>query len=59
MGSKKNGKTQAFVKGHSNEGKIITPQYEYARKEVDSWPAWKKEISMSGLAINYNQKKEA
>lgn len=35
-----------------------TPQYEYACKQVQSWPEWKKEISMSGLSLSYNTQKK-
>lgn len=53
------GRTQKNTQGTAYEERGKTPQYEYARKEVDSWPAWKREISMSGLAINYRQEKKA
>ena len=51
--NKKEVKNQPVVQNRSSAERTTTPQYEYARKEIASWPEWKREISMSGLVIQY------
>ena len=57
--NKKEAKSQGvIIQSRPSEERYKTPQYEYARKEVASWPEWKREVSMCGLVIEYRGNKK-